>query len=676
MWKGVRVLQSKRERLGSLLLFYIFHSFTFSFLLFFNFLPSYAQYNTDRLLMIGRSALYYEDYVLSIQYFNQAISAKPYLYEPWFFRGVAKYYLDDYSGAESDCSEAIQRNPYVVNLYELRGLTRIQQNKFSEAISDYNRALKYDPQNRGLWHNRVLCHIQNGEYEAALAELDTMHARWGQYAKAYAMRADVYMQMKDTTQAIEALHKSLAIDPYDGQTWAARSIISLSREQWDSAEVQLDHAIHLMPKHAGCHINRALARFNCNNLRGAMADYDMALDLEPNNFLGHYNRGLLRAQVGDDNRAITDFDFVLRLEPDNMMALFNRAVLLDRTGDLQGAIRDYSKVIDEYPNFWTGLEFRAACYRRLGMTAKAEKDEFTVYRARLYKHLYGTQPRLNPNQIRKRSDDDMDKYNQLVVEDEREPEREYQNDYRGRVQDHKVEMEFLPSFALSFEARHEEVRTGQTFDRLIDDLNERLHTRTIYINSGHAVLDDMRSKAYFDYIDSLTVAIDRSKVTREAADLLMLRAIALYTIRNFDGAIDDLSTYLQIDSSSVVALWQRAACQARINQFQASEGTNVELQVASVLGDLNHALLLSPRHAYLLYNRGNVYAQRQDYQRAIVDYTAALQQESSLAEAYYNRGICHIKLNHQAEGINDLSKAGELGLYTAYSLIKKYRKVK
>ena len=63
-----------------------------------------AQFNTDRLVMIGRSALYYEDYVLSIQYFNQAISAKPYLYEPWFLRGVAKYYLDDFAGAEHDPS--------------------------------------------------------------------------------------------------------------------------------------------------------------------------------------------------------------------------------------------------------------------------------------------------------------------------------------------------------------------------------------------------------------------------------------------------------------------------------------------------------------------------------------------------------------------------------------------
>ncbi|MBP5340335.1 MAG: tetratricopeptide repeat protein [Prevotella sp.] len=643
--------------------------------------PAQAQLNTDRLLMIGRSALYYEDYVLSMQYFNQAISAKPYLYEPWFFRAVAKYYLDDYAGAERDCSEALQRNPYVVNIYELRGLTRIQQNKFGEAISDYNRALRYDPENRGLWHNRVLCHIQNKEYDAALAELDTMQGRWSQYARNYVMRADVYMQMKDTTQAIDALQRSLDIDPYDAQTWAARSIISLSREEWSEAEDQLDHAIHLQPKQAGYHINRALARFNRNNLRGAMADYDMALDLEPNNFLGHYNRGLLRAQVGDDNRAITDFDFVLRLEPNNILARFNRAMLLDKTGDLRAAIDDYTKVIDEFPNFWTGLEARAACYRRLGMTKKAEADEFVVYKARLYKHLYGTQPRLDPTQMRKRSDLDPDKYNQLVVEDEQEPEREYQNAYRGRVQDQKVEMDLMPMYGLSFERQHDELHSGIAFDKSVNELNERIHARTLYIVSSSPTLDDTRSTGYFQYIDSLTAGMSQTHNTQAATDMLFLRAVAYAVLQNNESAIEDLTTYLQIDSTSVPALWQRAVCQWRINRFlaqednkqQGGEGTHVDLRTANVLGDLNHALTLSPQNAYLLYNRGTLYAKRSNYNQAIDDFTAALQHESSLAEAYFNRGLCLIYTNRPEEGIADLSKAGELGIYTAYSIIKKQK---
>ena len=656
-------VSTKGRRLVGLLLFCLF-----------TLLPLHAQYNIDRLIMVGRSALYYEDYVLSIQYFNQAISAKPYLHEPWFFRAVAKYNLDDFSGAENDCTEALQRNPYVTHLYELRGLSRIQQKKYADAIGDYTRALKYDPENLNLWHNRTLCRIQAKQYDSAHIELDTLLARWSRYAQGYAMRAEVFMLQKDTAQAINSLQKSIDIDPYDGQTWSMRSIISLSRSEWKEAEEQLDKAIHLLPKHAGNYINRALARFNQSNLRGAMSDYDTALDLEPNNFLGHYNRGLLRAQVGDDNRAITDFDFVLNLEPDNMLALFNRAVLRDQTGDLQGAIDDYSKVIDVYPNFWTGLEARAACYRRLGMTQKAAADENTVFKARLYKHLYGTQPRLDTSQMRKRSDEDMDKYNQLVVADEQEVEHEYQNDYRGKVQNRKVEIEMQPMFGLSFERVKSDVSSYMAYDPLVEEMNARLRSRTLYINSGHPTLATEQSNSYFQYLDSLSQSINRSRQTSDAVQMLFLRAVAYSVIQNYEAAIDDLSAYLQIDSTSVLALWQRACCQNRINEFEASQGTNVDLKRANVLGDLTEALSLAPHNAYLYYNRGCLYAQRQDYARAVDDFSQAIALDAQLAEAYYNRGLCAIYQKQPDAGTADLSRAGELGLYTAYNVIKRYRK--
>ena len=187
-------------------------------------MTSWAQFNTDRLVMIGRSALYYEDYVLSIQYFNQAITAKPYLFEPWYYRAVAKYYLDDYVGAEGDCTEAISRNPYVVGIYELRGLCRIQQKNFTDAIADYNQALRYD--------------------------LDTMSIRWSRNARVYAMKAQVYLLQKDTAQSIAALDKSLELDAYDGHTWAQRSLISLAKDEWKESEEYLNKAIHLLPKDA------------------------------------------------------------------------------------------------------------------------------------------------------------------------------------------------------------------------------------------------------------------------------------------------------------------------------------------------------------------------------------------------------------------------------------------
>lgn len=65
---------------------------------------------------IGRNALYFEDYILSMQYFNQVIKVKPYMAEPYFYRGVAKLSLDDFKGAEEDCTLCIERNPFIVSL--------------------------------------------------------------------------------------------------------------------------------------------------------------------------------------------------------------------------------------------------------------------------------------------------------------------------------------------------------------------------------------------------------------------------------------------------------------------------------------------------------------------------------------------------------------------------------
>ena len=631
----------------------------------------FAQFNTDRLVMIGRSALYYEDYVLSIQYFNQAISQKPWLFEPWFFRGVAKFYLDDYRGAESDCSQAIERNPYVVSAYELRGLCRINQKKYAEAVEDYNRALRYDPENQGLWHNRILCLIQDKNYDMALAQIDTMTTRWSKYARAYSMQAEVYLLQKDTTKAVKSLDKSLELDPYDGSIWAERAIISLARQKWKEGEEYLSKSIHLLPKHPGNYINRAMARYNQNNLRGAMADYDTALDLDPNNFLGHYNRGLLRAQVGDDNRGIEDFDFVLKLEPDNLMALFNRALLLEQTGNLRGAVRDYSKVIEEYPNFWFGLQHRASCYRRLGNTKQAELDEFRILKAQMDKR-YGKQPRLSKKQMRKRSDEDLEKYNQLVVADEQEVEHEYKSDYRGRVQNRKAELSFLPMFSLSFHRPVSDVKTEIPYEESVEVFNSRSKSRIIYISNDQAKLSEDRMKQTFAFIDSLSTAIDASKSASSVKPLLFLRSIAYSSIQNFENAIDDLGIYLQIDSTSSLAYWQRAVCQAKVNEFNASQGTNIELQMANVLGDLSDAIKRAPKNAYLYYNRGTLYALRSDNMRAIDDYTEAIKLERNLAEAYYNRGLVYIRLKKTDEAISDLSKAGELGLYQAYSVIKKY----
>lgn len=632
-----------------------------------------AQYNVDRLIMSGRVAIYYEDYVLGMRYLNQVIALKPYLYEPWQLRAIAKFNLDDYAGAEYDASKALELNPYIPLLYDLRGISRIRQSDFQGAIADYDHAVRLEPANQNYWYNRAVCRMEMKDYGRAHTELDSIVKRWSKFASPYLLKAEVYLQEKDTTKAALWIDKSLEVDRYNAEAWRVRAAIALSKSQWESADTFYSKAIHLKPKKADNYVNRAVARLRQNNLRGAMEDYDLALDLEPNNFLAHYNRGLLRLQVGDDNRAIEDFDYVLSLEPDNMMALFNRATLLDRTGNLRAAIRDYSRVIEEFPNFWTGLHYRAGCYRRLGMTAKAEMDEFRILKAQMDKHL-GKQPRWSRAKLaamRKKSEIDPNKYDQIVVEDEPSGEREYKSEYRGKVQNNRAEAQYQPFISLSLFGYKNALTNYHPFDSAIDSVNRKLSTVQLTIATLRTQLSEEEIHRQYQAVDTLNAIIAKAGDIGRTMVHVLARSVAYGIGQNYEDAMKDADVCLSADSTSALAWWQRAVCNARLADFET--GTTLQtasLRLASVNADFAMAEKYDPDNAYILYSHGTFLAHRKDYVRAIALLSKAIDIDPRLAEAYFNRGLAYINSGDKVKGNADLGRAGELGLYSAYSLIK------
>ncbi|NDV67202.1 tetratricopeptide repeat protein [Bacteroides sp. 224] len=656
-----------------------------------------AQINTDRVMTIARNALYFEDYVLSIQYFNQVINAKPYLYEPYFFRGLAKMYLDDFQGAEADCEMAIQRNPFVVGAYQIRGLARIKQNNFDGAIGDYRKALEYDPENITLWHNLTLCHIQKDDYEAANSDLNTLLTIAPKYTRGYLMRGEVALRQQDTIRALRDFDIAIDIDRYDPDVWASRAIVRLQKGDYAEAESDLDRAVHLSTKNAGVYINRALARFHQNNLRGAMNDYDFALEIEPSNFIGHYNRGLLRAQVGDDNRAIEDFDFVLKIEPDNMMALFNRGLLKAQTGDYHGAVSDYSTVINEYPNFLAGYHYRAEARKKIGDRKGAEADEFKILKTQLdkqnSKYANNTSATANrsdetgddeKDKTRKKSDKNMNNYRKIVIADSSEAEQKYNSDYRGKIQDRNVSIKQEPMYVLTYYEKLSEVKRNVHYNRYIDELNHsHILPDRLRITNMESPLSEKQVQLHFALIDKHTgdIAGDSKNALKRFA-----RALDFYLVQDFSNAIEDLTQAILLDDSFFPAYFMRSLIRYKQLEYQRAEETLAASTISSkenkvaitgldyeiVKNDLDHVIKLEPGFVYAYYNRANILTMLKDYRAAIVDYDKAIELNADFAEAYFNRGLTHIFLGNNKKGINDLSKAGELGVVSAYNIIKRF----
>jgi tetratricopeptide (TPR) repeat protein len=88
--------------------------------------------------------------------------------------------------------------------------------------------------------------------------------------------------------------------------------------------------------------------------------------------------------------------------------------------------------------------------------------------------------------------------------------------------------------------------------------------------------------------------------------------------------------------------------------------------------DYDRAIELNPDFIYARFNRAYVNSLTNNFQAAIQEYTYCLEKEEDFAQAYYNRGLLYIFMEDPAKGCVDLSKAGELGIQSAYQVIYKF----
>ena len=90
-----------------------------------------------------------------------------------------------------------------------------------------------------------------------------------------------------------------------------------------------------------------------------------------------------------------------------------------------------------------------------------------------------------------------------------------------------------------------------------------------------------------------------------------------------------------------------------------------------ILKDYERALNLDPDFIFAYYNRAEILSIQKDYRGAISDYSEAIQREPQFAEALFNRGLARLSIGETVTGLDDLRKAGELGVVEAYSIIKR-----
>lgn len=658
---------------------------------------AWGQLNTDRITAIGRNALYFDDYVLSIQYFNQVIKLKPYLYEPYQLRAIAKIQLGDYQGALRDCNQAIELNPFQPGIYYTRGYIYRQLKDYASAESDFTNALHFSPESKTFMLLRADVRSSQQHYEQAIEDIDYLLGREPHSATLLLEKGIICMQKKDTLSALEAFQKTVQYDSQNAGNWSALGVTYLMLHQEEDALQSLNQAISLGSKWAGDYMNRANIYYTRHNYRAAITDIDHAISIDPNDAQLLYNRAMLRQELGDYNHAIEDLNNAIELDSAPTEFYYMRATIFMHLRQWNKAYQDLEYIIAEHPYFLPAYYMAAQAKTSIGNKKEAQQLRAEAFRIEQNKDSLRQQTLPTGMQIASAGPTKKDRRKEFSTRtaqnqiESTEEDKSYSSETRGSVQKRYTDVVNEPNVVLSYYSGNNGLRSTNYSHSIIDIFNRRQELpSTVRLTTQELTLTADMVSYHFDKITTLTRQIDAyerqyTTLTREqrsitnAQALYLARAMEFALVQDYTSALDDATRALRdIADKQKEALILFCRANWRFKQLQYMRATGelsaeAKMDFTIMLRDYDQVNRLIPDFAFAYYNKANMLCAQREFHDAIAHYTKAIEADSDFAEAYYNRGLTYIYTDNVEAGLQDLSKAGELGLYQAYNLITRFQ---
>lgn len=670
--------------------YYVMHKVSKMILIICLFLASgmvslYAQYDKDVFFYRGRHALADGKYSLAIENFNVLAQLDTADYWNFFFRGIAKYNLGDLRGAKRDFDRSVRINPVFTSGYHYRGITESRFGNYDKALSDIQKAIELRPGYTGLYFSRGVTYFLSGQFDKAVSDFDRYIRKEPKDPSAYLNRGASWLFLGDTLKAVTDYNKAIKLDRFDPEGYVRRGRLYASQKRYELALADMDKAIELDTTNTLAFFNRAIMHYEQSNYTKAMSDLNRVLRDEPGNALTLYNRGLISAQLGAYEDALADMDRVLDINPENVLAYFNRASIFIEMGLYKDALEDYDKAIQLYPDFAKAYMNRSYVKSLLG-DMKSSKADYDIAQRKIREY------RQKNTSGEGSFADTTRKYSSLIALDADFAKKDFNNEL---LQHRDIDIRLRPLYKFVFTGSKQYV--SYALERQYD--NPLIARFKASVPVGLDFSNDETAHNAADYGELEKVAW--STAGEAPAGELFLRALHDYGNKQFNSALDYYGKALDKSSEEqgVEKLYQafyyvnRGALRAEMIDFISSIESNVQVlsmdeegntrarvrdqvsrqyDYSDAVDDMESAAAIVPDVPYIYFNLGNLYCLSAEHIRSIENYSRAIELYPYMADAYFNRGLVLIYLKDKEKGCIDLSRAGELGVSDAYSVIKKY----
>ena len=637
--------------------------------------PAEAQYNKEYFNWRGRRYLSDSQYEQAIRTFNTLLRADPNAYETYFLRGVAKYSLGDLLGAETDFSAAIAKNPVYTYAYQNRAITRMRLGNYDDALRDFKEAIDLRPDLPGAYYIRGVTYLQTKQFKKAIDDFNEYIKRDHLNADVFLDRGEAYLNLRDTARAYEDFDRAVRTNREYPLSYFRRGTLYSMQKRYDEAVADFDKSIACDSAFYPAYWNRSIAYYDTNRPTEAIADLTRVTQIDSTNSQAYYNRAIMRTNIGDYNRALEDFDRAAQYAPGNVLIYYNRAALYARLGNYPAAAADFTKAIELYPDFANAYLARAQLrYTMRDMRGSRDDYDFAQRKIKEYKS------RLRDTTFSDYADTSR-KFDRLVSFDEKGTGEAFA---RNVAREHNIGMRPLFRFTLMSPDTSTLRRAALPYY-----LRELEGFVTEAGESGFKLVASNSDIA----ADSLLTLENRLKAS-ESTDgwIKLMRAIVQSEIKQYTSAMNNYAEAIDASPSNAFLYFNRSSARSEMIDFISSIdnsyqhlafdgsssgrlGTAAPSRTYSydeAIADLNKAAKLLPDFAHIYYNRANLLVASGRLPEAYEDYTRAIGLYPDFAEAYFNRGLVQIYMKDTRKGCLDISKAGELGIADAYTILKSY----
>lgn len=651
-----------------------------------------AQYDKDVFNFRGRVALSDGKYSEAIGHFN--ILARLDTTDCWtfFYRGIAKYNLGDLRGAQADFNTSVRLNPVFTNGYHFRAITLSRFGKYDEALRDLDKAMELRPGLDGLYFSRGVTYFLAQQFDKAVDDFDRYIRKEPKDPSAYLNRGACYLFLNDTTKALDDYNRAIRLDRFDPEGYIRRGRVYAQRKDYEEAVADMDKAIALDTANTFAYFNRALMYYDQNNYNAAMKDLNRVLRDEPGNALTLYNRSLINAQVGNMDDALADMDRVININPDNVLAYYNRASFFVRMERWLDALDDYDKAIELYPDFAKAYLNRSYVKNMLGRT-KSSKQDYDI-----------AQKKVSEYRAKNASDegsfaDTTKKYSSLIALDADFAKKDFDNELLQN-RDINIRLKSLYKFSLSARRDNESVALSHRYENPLIDRFIADSPIVMTVSNSDSLVKPVfeRGIEASIYGDSNLAAGDPKSMTD--ADKAFVRGLYNVQSKQFTSALNQYDAALAAEGSGQYSEYYKAfyhlnrgVLRAEMIDFISSIESNVQTltmddkgttrarvrdqvsrtyDYSEAIEDMIAADRILPGVPYVYFNLGNLYCLSSKFVESVDNYTKAISVYPYMGDAYYNRGLVLIYLKDKEKGCIDLSRAGELGVADAYSVIARY----